>query len=70
MKLYDYDRVWGLTSFDGGMAELSCEGVTKSFKKAKKEALAEILVAIKELEAELKEVESMKEEDVGHRGCY
>ena len=70
MKLYDYHRVFGLTSFNGGMPELQCRGVTKSFQKAKKQAIAEVSDDIKDLKERLLQLENLNESDVECRGEF
>ena len=70
MKLYDYNYFEGLTSFSGHMIDMETRGVTKSFNKAKNEAIKDIKSRIKELEGDLKSLNEQTEEPTFHRDEY
>lgn len=74
MKLYDFNPdnesniYFGtIESFDGGMENLRHKDVTKSFRKAKKEALKRLAQHKVDLDQAIKDVESMKEMCAYHR---
>ena len=73
MKLFDvieckiYPRI---ESFDGGKSEMQCEGVTKSFAKARRMLIASIKYDIEQLQTALNEAEKLDESQVTHRGYF
>lgn len=78
MKLYDFNTGASdvrvpctvVESFDGAMHHMSTYGVTKSFNKAKKEALNKLYRVRKDLDELISEIEKLEESDVYHRGCF
>jgi hypothetical protein len=77
MKLFDFNPhsethhyFSTIESFSGTMVELSHEDITKSFPKAKKEALKRLNRAKKNLEEAIREVELMNESDVYNREIF
>ena len=77
MKLYDHnpkneriDYFGTIEKFEGGTVELSHEDITKSFDKAKREALKRLHRAKKNLEETIAEVENMTESDVYERDMF
>lgn len=77
MKLYDFNTdnntniYFGtIESFDGGMEQLRHKDVTKSFRKAKKEALKRLIEHKVDLENAIKEVKAMTENCAYHRDSF
>lgn len=63
MKLFDtHYQGNGVYQFDGGMDDLSLPGVTKSFQRAKRLALARLRADLKETLEEIHDLEQMTEE--------
>ena len=77
MKLYDhnpdnemYYNFGTIEKFEGGVVELKHGDVTKSFDKAKREALKRLNQAKRNLEETIAEVENMTESDVYERARF
>ncbi|AUR98058.1 coil containing protein [Vibrio phage 1.246.O._10N.261.54.E10] len=77
MRLYDFNPdnntniYFGtIESFDGGSEQLRHKDVTKSFRKAKKEALKRLCEHKVDLENAIKEVEAMTEKCAYHRDSF
>lgn len=77
MKLYDFnpDNEWNIffgtiEAFDGNMENLKHDDVTKSFAKAKIEALKRLNAHKEDLESAIKQVEEMTPQSVYNRQSF